>query len=91
MPTVHLHRSSTKLPIRVTLWRYNSASDTAQDTASLRVLTKSLAKKLLMRNFVISGEMTNVREMGLLEKLRPIIVGMSRTRFLIVPPSRLPD
>jgi hypothetical protein len=43
---------------------HNSSSDTARNTASVRVLTASFKKMRLTCDFTVSGEISRVRAMG---------------------------
>ena len=47
---------------------YNSSSDTARNTASIRVPTSSFKKICLTCDFTVSGEISRVRAMRLLEQ-----------------------
>src|SRR5689334_2971665 len=46
---------------------YSSPSDTARDTASLRAVTSSFEKMCLTCDLTVSGEISRVRAMRLLE------------------------
>ena len=47
--------------------RYSSPSDTARDTAALRVATSSFEKMCLTCDLTVSGEISRVRAMRLLD------------------------
>ena len=68
---------------------HNSSSDTARNTASVRVLTASFKRIRLTCDFTVSGEISRVRAMRLLEQPWLIIARTSRSRAVSLSLPRL--
>src|SRR6266851_7963685 len=62
---------------------YSSRSDTARDTASLRVATSSFEKMCLTCDLTVSGEISRLRAIRLLEWPWPIMERTPRSRAVI--------